>query len=459
MAENEAAAGPGRARTHPPGLWYLAFTEMWERFSYYGMTALLSLYMVGQLLTPGHAEHVLGLAGLRHLLGGGRPMADQAFASLIYGWYGGLVYFTPILGGMLADRLLGTKATVVLGALLMSAGHIAMTFDTTFLIALGLLILGSGCLKGNISAQVGQLYPEGEESVRTQAYAIFSAAINIGSVGGPLICGSVAVAWGWHAGFGVAGGLMLLALLIYLVGQRHLPGNRGRQQKREELPPLTAAERRRVRLLILLIAIIVLPAISYTMIWNIGLLWIDQHAILSTALGEIPTSWFNSVDSFFSVIAVPPLVALWRWQAKRGREPGDIGKIGLGMALTGASALFMVAGSVISGPDGRASVWWPLACYAGMGIAFLYYWPVMLALVSQAAPKKVNATMMSASFLALFAGSVLMGWIGSYYGEMHPALFWTIDAAIGFAGGLTILVVGRPLARGLAVDDSAPGSP
>jgi POT family proton-dependent oligopeptide transporter len=278
-------------------------------------------------------------------------------------------------------------------------------------------------------------------------------------VAGPLVCGGVAAAWGWHAGFGVAGGLMLLALLIYLVGQRHLPGSRGRQQEREELPPLNAAERRRVRLLLLLIAIVVLPAISYTMIWNIGLLWVDQHAILSTALGEIPASWFNSVDSFFSVIAVPPLVALWRWQARRGREPGDIGKIGIGMALTGASALFMVAGSLISGPAGRASVWWPFACYAGMGIAFLYYWPVLLALVSQAAPKKVNATMMSASFLALFAGSVLMGWIGSYYGEMHPALFWAIDAAIGLAGGLIILVIGKPLARGLAVDDSAAGSP
>ena len=144
---------------HPRGLLYLAFTEAWERFSYYGMTALLSLYMVGQLLTPGHAEHVLGLAGLRALLEGNGPMSDQAFASLIYGWYGGLVYFTPLLGGIIADRLLGTKATVVLGALLMSAGHFFMAFDASFLIALGLLILGSGCLKGNISAQVGQLYP------------------------------------------------------------------------------------------------------------------------------------------------------------------------------------------------------------------------------------------------------------------------------------------------------------
>ncbi len=441
---------------HPPGLYFLAFTEVWERFSYYGMTALLSLYMVGQLLTPGHEEHVLGLAGLRHLLEGSGPMSDQAFASLIYGWYGGLVYFTPLLGGMLADRWLGTRATVVLGALLMSAGHIAMAFDASFLIALGLLIFGSGCLKGNISAQVGQLYPEAAESLRTQAYAIFSAGINIGSVAGPLVCGGIAAGWGWHAGFGAAGAFMLLALLVYLVGQRHLPGGGRRRKEKVEHPALTVAGRRRVWLLLMLIAIVVLPAISYTMIWNIGVLWVDQHADLSTALGEVPASWFNSVDSLFSVIAVPPLVALWRWQARRGREPGDVGKIGIGMALTGASALFMVAGSLMAGPDGRASVWWPLACWAGMGIAFLYYWPVLLALVSRAAPARVNATMMSACFLSLFAGSVLMGWLGSYYGEMHPALFWTIDAAIGLAGGLIILLIHRPLSRGLEVEGDKP---
>jgi POT family proton-dependent oligopeptide transporter len=199
------------------------------------------------------------------------------------------------------------------------------------------------------------------------------------------------------------------------------------------------------------IAINILSFVSYSMIWNIGVLWVDQYADLSTGLGTVPATWFNSVDSFFSVIAVPPLVALWRWQAKRAREPGDIAKIGIGMALTGASALFMVAGSLIAGTDGHASVWWPLACWGGMGIAFLYYWPVTLALVSRAAPAKVNATMMSASFLALFAGSVIMGWIGSYYLLMHPALFWAIDAAIGMAGGLIILVIGRPLARGLAL--------
>jgi POT family proton-dependent oligopeptide transporter len=434
---------------HPRGLFYLAFTEAWERFSYYGMTALLALYMVGQLLLPGHAGHVLGLAALRSLFELRGPLGDQAFASLIFGWYSGLVYFTPILGGLLADRLLGTRATVILGALLMSAGHIAMAFDASFLAALALLILGSGCLKGNISAQVGQLYPQAAESLRTQGYTIFSAGINVGAVAGPLVCGGVAALYGWHAGFGCAGALMILALVIYLAGQGHLPGSRT-SAERIVYPPLTAAERRRSLLLILAISLTVLPNIAYPMIWNIGIIWIDQHASLATPLGAVPASWFNSVDSLFSIVAVPPLVALWRRQARRGREPGDVAKLGIGSALTGASALFMVAGALWPGADGRAAVYWPLACFAGMGIAFLYYWPVLLALISRAAPAKVNATLMGGAFLSLFIGNVTMGWVGSFYSQMDPAAFWAIDAAIGMAGGLIVLAIGRPLSRALA---------
>jgi proton-dependent oligopeptide transporter, POT family len=449
LPRNRRAAGADPAARHPPGLFYLAFTEAWERFSYYGMTALLALYLVQQLLTPGHADQVLGLDALRRVMEVRGPMSDAAFASLIYGWYGGLVYFTPILGGLVADRWLGTKATVVLGALLMSAGHIAMTFDATFLIALALLIAGSGCLKGNISAQVGQLYPVAAESLRTQGYAIFSAGINIGAVAGPLVCGGLAAAFGWHAGFGCAAGLMIVALVTYLAGQRHLPSGR-RRGERPEHPPLTADERRRTWLLILVIALTVLPNIAYPMIWNIGIRWIEEQASLGTPLGAIPAAWFNSVDSLFSVLAVPPLVVLWRWQAKRRREPGEVAKIGIGSALVGASALFIVLGALFPGGDGRAAVYWPLACYAGMGIAFLYYWPVTLALISQAAPAKLNSTLMGGAFLSLFVGSVIMGWIGSFYDQMSAAAFWTVDAAIGFAGSLIVWLIHRPLTSALA---------
>jgi len=440
---------------HPRGLAYLAFTEAWERFSYYGMTALLALYMVQQLLTPGHAENVLGLGALRHLFELGGPISNQAFASLIFGWYSGLVYFTPILGGMLADRLLGTRATVVLGAILMSAGHIAMAFDASFLIALVLLIVGSGCLKGNISAQIGQLYAPEEESRRTQGYTIFSAGINIGAVCGPLLCGGLAAAYGWHVGFGAAGALMIVALITYLSGTRHIPGGRARKE-RIAYPPLTREENVRTWLLIAVILLTVLPNIAYPMIWNIGVVWIDGHVDLATPFGTVPATWFNSVDAFVSVIAVPPLVALWRWQAKRGREPGDVAKIGIGASLTGVSAGIFAIGCLMAGPDGRVPVYWALLGYAGMGVAFLFYWPVLLALISQAAPPRVNATLMGGAFLSFFVGSVMMGWIGSFYDRMSPAVFWTLDAAIGLAGGLIVLLFKRPLVR--ALEPSSSGS-
>ena len=447
-AEIPEAPGEGSLFGHPKGLAYLAFTEMWERFSYYGMTALLALYMTKQLLVPGHAEHVAGLAGLRHLFELRGPMSDVAFASLIYGWYSGLVYFTPVLGGLVADRWLGTRTTVVLGALLMSAGHLAMSFDWSFLIALLLLIAGSGCLKGNISAQVGQLYPAHEETRRTGGFTIFSAAINIGAVLGPLGCGAVAAIYGWHAGFALAAGLMILALVIYLSGQRHLPG-KAAAETGEALPPLTALERRRVAFLVVAIALTVLPNVAYPMIWNIGILFVDGHVSLASPFGSVPASWFNSIDAFASIVVVPPLVALWAWQAQRGSEPSDVTKIGIGCAITGLSALFLTAGALMPGADGKVGVIWPILCFAGMGFAFIWYWPVLLALISLAAPRKVNSTLMGASFLSLFVGSVIMGWVGSFYDQMSPAAFWMVDAAIGFAGAILVLLFGPMLKRAL----------
>ena len=446
-----AAAGAGSSdRTffgHPRGLAYLAFTELWERFSYYGMTALLALYLGKQLLLPGHAEHVLGLGALRTLFEFRGPMSDQAFASLIYGWYGGLVYFTPIVGGWIADRFLGAKRTVTLGALLMSAGHIAMSFDASFLIALAMLILGSGCLKGNISAQVGSLYPKEAESLRERGFTIFSTGINIGAVVGPLATGAVAAIYGWHAGFALAAVLMLVALVIYLAGQRHLPDPEIARRKRQQQPAMTPAERKRTWALIGLVVLTILPSIAYPMIWNIGIVWVDQYASLGTPFGTVPASWFNSIDAFASILAAAPLVALWAWQARRGTEPGGIIKVAIGSAIIGASALLMAAGSLGLQEGEKTSVLWALAGFFGMGVAFMWYWPVTLALVSKAAPAKVNSTLMGGAFLAMFVGSTTMGWVGSFYDQMSPAAFWTLDAAIGFAGALIAFLLHRPLSR------------
>ena len=437
---------------HPRGLFVLAGTELWERFSYYGMTGLLVLYMVKQLLLPGHAEHVIGLAALRHLFELRGPMPDQAFASLVYGWYAGLVYFTPLLGGLLADRLLGAKRTVILGAVLMSLGHLAMSFDQSFLIALVLLIAGSGCLKGNISAQVAPLYPPGDESRRDRGFTIFSTGINVGAVIGPLATGALAQAYGWHAGFGCAAVLMLVALLTYIAGQGELAAPKpALTRDAASAVPLDPAEKRRVRALLLLVAINVPIAMAYYQITNVGLIWIDQTVALANPLFTILESWFNALDSFASIVVAAPLIALWAAQARAGREPDSLKKVIIGALINGGAPLLLVAGIVLTPTGDRISVLWPIGCWVAMGLAFMYYWPTTLALVAGKAPERFRSTLMGGVFLALFLGNTLLGWVGSFYSQMTPAAFWTLDAAIGLTSAVAGLIFLRPMRRALAV--------
>ena len=434
---------------HPKGLYYLAFTETWERFSFYGMSALLTLYMVKQLLLPGHAENVIGLASLRGLFEFRGPMSNVAFASIVYGWYAGLVYFTPIVGGWVADRLLGAKRTVLIGVLLMSAGHLAMSFDQTFLFALGLLILGSGFLKGNISAQVGTLYPVEGSSLRDRGFTIFSTGICIGSATGPLVTGLVAAIYGWHAGFAVAAALMLVALVVYLAGQRHLPDARPVAQQKAKAAPLTGEERRRVWALLAVIALTITAEIAYPMVWSIGILWVDQQVRLATSLGTVPSSWFGSADSIGAIAAAPVLLALWGWQAKRGSEPSGVTKIGIGAVLVAIAALMFAAGNLGVTEPNSVGLGWALGGYLLMGLAWMYYWPTLMSLVSKAAPPAVTSTLMGVAFLSPFIGHTLMGWVGSSYDKMHPSVFWAMDAAIALAGAAVILILRKPLARGL----------
>src|SRR5437667_4499160 len=208
---------------HPRGLTFLFATEMWERFSYYGMRALLVLYMVKLLLLPGHADNVIGLGALRYLFESmSGPLGVQPFSSHVYGLYTGLVYLTPVFGGMLADRLLGQHRRILLGAALMAVGHFMMAFEPLFLIALTTLILGNGAFKPNMSAQVGGLYAPGDRR-RDRAYSIFYVGINIGAFLAPLVCGTLGEELGWHYGFAAAGVGMTVALVIYLCALPGLP--------------------------------------------------------------------------------------------------------------------------------------------------------------------------------------------------------------------------------------------
>ncbi len=430
---------------HPRGLFYLAFTEAWERFSYYGMTALLALYMVNQLLLPGHVEQIAGFAGFRaaveSLVG---PLSTQALASQIFGLYSGFVYFTPLLGGMIADRWIGQRSAVVIGALSMSAGHIAMTFDQSFLLALSLLVIGSGFLKGNISAQVGALYPREDEARRSHGFVIFSTAINIGAIAGPLLCGLLAQVYGWHYGFGIAAIFMLIGLATYLYGYRYLPARV--ERRKFEGTRLTAAERRIVYALISIMIVTIFQSTAYYQIFNVNPVWIQQHVALDVGGFRIPVPWYQSINSIFSVLGVPLLFWIWRLQASRRGEPQDLAKIGTGAWIAAASNLILV-GAISASGGAPVHPIWPFLYSAGLGISFLYYWPTLLALVSRAAPAKVNATLMGLVFMSLFVSNNLIGWIGGFYEKMSPAGFWAMHAAIGAGGGLLVLLFGRRLSR------------
>jgi POT family proton-dependent oligopeptide transporter len=446
----EALAGAQGARSafgHPKGLYYLAFTEAWERFSYYGMTALVVLYMVNQLLLPGHVENIAGFPAFRATLEGVfGPMSTQALASQIFGLYSGLVYFTPVLGGLIADRWVGQRNAVVTGAVLMALGHLAMAFDQSFLIALLLLVTGSGFLKGNISAQVGALYPRDDEHGRVRGYAIFSMAINIGATLGPLVCGLLAQLYGWHVGFGAAALFLVFGLVIYLSGYKHLPARV--EKKKDEGAELTAKDWTTIALICAVLVISTFQSISYFQSFNTALVWIQDHVNLDVGGFAIPPPWFNSVDPVFSILGVPIVFALWHWQSRRGGEPGDLAKIGIGAWLAVFANLILVAAIAAFGNDGL-SPFWPFLYYAMHGFAFLWYWPTVLSLVSRVAPAAVNSTMMGVAFLTLFVASIVMGRLGGFYEALGPLQFWMLHAAIPAIGGLAVLAFGGALSRAL----------
>ncbi|MGE5563194.1 MAG: peptide MFS transporter [Bacillota bacterium] len=424
---------------HPKGLAFLAFTEAWERFSYYGMISLLVLYMVNQLLLPGHVEHVAGFAAFRraiqHVFG---PLTTQQLASQIFGLYAGFVYFTPVLGGWIADRWIGQRNAVVLGALSMAGGHVAMAFDRSFLLALLLLVVGSGLLKGNISAQVGGLYPTDEEARRTRGFVIFSTAINLGAVTGPLVCGFLGSRYGWHLGFGLAAIFMFAGLATYLAGYRYLPA----KIEREVLAPaaMSSADWKVVAALGAVMLIAIFQSIAYYQLANVLPVWLQQHADLNAGGFQIPIPWYASIDPLASMVSVPFLFSLWKRQADRsGSEPSDLGKIGLGAWVCAAANLVLVAAIAVAGD--RPVLWlWPLLYCVLQGVGFIYYWPTLLALVSRCAPPKVNATMMGICFLVLFVANNLIGWIGTFYSQMTPLAFWLMHAGIAAAGGISILL-------------------
>jgi POT family proton-dependent oligopeptide transporter len=435
---------------HPRGLTFLFTTEMWERFSYYGMRSLLVLYMTKYLLLPEHSGDVRGLLTVKSALEGiFGPLDVQPLSSQIWGFYTALVYFTPIFGGLLADRVIGQRRTVIIGAILMAIGHFMMAVEHLFLFALLALILGNGAFKPNISTQVGGLYPPGDPR-RDRAYSIFYVGINVGAFLAPLICGTLGEKVGWHYGFAAAGVGMCIGLSIYLYALPLLPPDElhKAQAAHVERKPLDRDQWRAIVALLVLFVPATLFWATYEQMGNTTILWIDTNVDRGIDLfgwtAQIPTTWFLAFNPFMIFAFTPFVVTLWARQAERGTEPSTITKMALGCFGVTAANLVKAFAAFHAG-SGQASWLWVLGSIAIITVGELYLSPVGLSLVTKVAPARILSMMMGVWLATSFTGGFLAGWLGSFWSRMEKPHFFLMIAAISALAGVVIFLCRWPL--------------
>jgi proton-dependent oligopeptide transporter, POT family len=475
---------------HPAGLFILFFAEMWERMSYYGMRALLVMYMVKYLFTdPARMQRVLGFDTLRFILESGfGPLENQPFASHIYGLYTGFVYLSPFFGGILADRIWGKRKSVYIGGGLMAIGHFLMAFENLFVPALFFLIMGNGAFKPNISTQVGGLYKEGDQR-RDGAFTIFYMGINLGAFFSPFLCKNLAVkitsSMGitdpgipWHLGFALAGIGMLVGLVTYHIGRGLLP---------EENLAILAPKAQRPAifwktvggffgsivgfLLILmlptpfkvLICLAVVAGIWYAMkqikdatdrakvgalltlcmatifFWaifeqqgNTLQLWADEKA--DWARLGLEAENYQSLNPLFIFIFAPFLDMWWNFRAKKGGfDSSSIRKMAIGSAWAGAAFLVVpLASSVITIEKSLLNMFWLVLTTWMFTMGELYLSPIGLSFVTKVAPARLMSMMMGMWFISSFLGNYMSGLLGTLYSKMSESSFFMVFAVMGF---------------------------
>ena len=443
---------------HPKGLGYLAFTEAWERFSYYGMQTLLVLYMVKYLLLPGHAEGVYMLDAFRQWPMY-RGLDGQPLASAIFGTYAACVYLTPILGGFIADRVLGKRRTVLLGGITMAIGHFLMAFEASFLFALLCMVLGSGMFKGNIASQVGALYKP-EDLRRADAFQIYYLGINGGVIAAPLIVGTLGEKIGWHWGFGAAGVGMLIGLAIYIAGQKHLPAEYHSVPDRKEQsgaqPGMKRSDWLALVAVLLLIPVMAFAIVPNNQIFNAYLIWGDQKFDLVFFGTRIPTSFLVTVDATVSVSFLAIVALFYRWFGKRWQEPDELTKMIIGSLFSIAGMLCLsVAAAGAAGQEATIGLFWPMMFELLNSIAFAHLLPVSLALFARLAPKSINATVIGLYYLSFFGANSLVGYFGGFYETLPTPLFWLMHAGFAAGSGMVFLLFRIFLARRLMHAPSA----
>jgi proton-dependent oligopeptide transporter, POT family len=439
---------------HPFALSVLAGTEIWERVSYYGFQAILVLYMAKVLYTPGHVSGIWGFEAFRAFLDPQHHNpAPQALASLTFGLYGAAATATPLLlGAPVGDLILGRRRTIMLGACLLTAGHFCMAFDQSFLVALCLLASGAGLMRGNIAPQIGALY-EPSDRRRETAFQLYGAVINLGGTVGPLLTGTLYGTLGWHAAFVSAGIGMLIGLVWFAFGQRHLP-----PEPREASKTVAAREPfdwRAAAFLIAIAPIISLFWVAQAQIWNTYPIWATDHVELQLGAFRFPVPWLQAIDSGLPFATLPPMLWLWDQQARRGGEPRLFTKLAIGCFLFGAGTLVLAASPWVVDSRGRTPIPFIFIFHLVSNLGWLYFAPTVTTVYSRIAPVAAAAALIATSQLAVSLGQFLTGQLGRYYEQMTPDRFWLIHAGIVAGGGVLLLLAGILASRWFPTLDAA----
>ncbi len=441
---------------HPPALYLLFFTELWERFSYYGMRGILILYLTKQLFEGG-----LGI--------------DGQHASLIYGYFTGFVYFTPLIGGWLADRFLGQRLAITIGGLTMMAGQFtlfALNNQTGMYLGLFLLILGNGFFKPNISTLVGRLYAPGDAR-RDAAFSIFYMGINLGAFIAPLAVGFFSddlfatknaagevVSYGYRYGFLLAGLGMLLGQIIFnSLGAKYLgdigkhpagKGTDGGAQGQDLSRPVTPQDKQRMTVIFILTAFVIFFWAGFEQAGSSLSLYTDKFIDRRVGNFLIPTSWFQSVNPLF-IVALAPLFSIF-WTSSLGRRLSTPVKMGMGMILLGVGFFFMLGAVAQRGGDVqdeavKASLMWLVMTYLLHTIGELCLSPVGLSVVTKLAHPKFASLMMGVWMLATFVANILGGYIAAYIERMGAGSVFTTIAGFVIALGLIMIFLSKPIKK------------
>ena len=437
---NATAASLPNVRTksigmkHPPGLYVLFATEMWERFSFYTMLAMLVLYLRDSTQGFGWTE---------------------AESIRVYSWYQMAVYASPLIGGWFADKVLGTGRAIMLGALFFIAGHILMAFPSEMILyaALACLVTGNGFFKPNVSTLVGLQYPPGSP-LRDAAYNIFYMGINIGAFLAPVVAELVMQAFGFHIAFAVAAVGMVFSLLIFakwkdrVAGRDRESGTAAHDGGPYVDPMAGIPDRTRVLALLTVFAVVIVFWMVFHQNGSTLTYWANDNTDWGAWGLNVSGVISNAINPFFIITLSLPLVALWGWMRLRGWEPSTPGKILIGMLLTGVSLMILYFAALAGGDGGRVSPAWLIGAYAVISLGELCLSPMGLSLVSKVAPPRIRAMMMGGWFVASAIGNKLTA-IGVYWNVWTHSRFFLVLAVMAFvtAGVLALLL--RPLKKAM----------